>query len=250
MNDLHLVADLLIAFNLGLVSQVHCVGMCGGIVGALSLAVDGDARQARGMLPFALAYNGGRVASYMLAGALLGAAGGGLVTLFASGTGHTVLRTLAGAILVVAGLSLLGVGAPAAMLEGFGRRLWLRLQRPARSLVPVRSARAAWLFGMLWGWLPCALVYATLLFAAASAQPGHAALVMLAFGLGTSPALLLAGTLAARGKLLRHARLRRAAGTLLVLAGLVYPFAGALFHHHGHAHPGPAPAASAPAHHH
>lgn len=228
---LPLVADLLLAFNLGLVSQLHCVGMCGGVVAALGLAIAPQSRAARGALPFALAYNGGRVTSYALAGVLLGTLGAGLVEALASRDGHLWLRIAAAVMLVASGLALFGLPQAMALVERAGYHVWRRLQPLARGLLPVRHLRGAWLFGMLWGWLPCALVYAALAHAAASASATRAALLMVAFGLGTMPALVLAAVTAARaGPGPRtDPRLRRAAGAVLVVCGCLYPFVGVLF---------------------
>ena len=99
---------------------------------------------------------------------------------------------------------------------------------------------------MIWGWLPCAMVYATLGFAASSAVPGRGALIMLAFGLGTSPALIAAATLAGRApRLLQRPAVRRTAGAVLLAAALVYPIVGLLpgndehAQHHQHQHAAP-----------
>jgi len=236
MNETALLVDALIALNLGLVSQVHCVGMCGGVVGALAFAVDPKQVERRGMLPFALAYNAGRVTSYIVAGTLLGLAGGEALAWWPGAHAHLWLRVLAGAVLVMAGLSLLGLGGPGALLERLGQRLWAVIRRPGQRLLPLATVPSAWAFGLLWGWLPCALVYATLLFAAAGADALRAAVIMFAFGLGTSPALILTATLSRRaGGLLRHPAWRRAGGAVLILAGLAYPFVDALMGGHaGH----------------
>lgn len=245
MTAVPLGVDLLVALNLGLFSQVHCVGMCGGVVGALAFAVAPRALAARGMLRFALAYNGGRVTSYALAGALLAVLGQQGVVMLPGARGYLALRVLAGVMLVIAGSSLLG-GRAGGLVERAGQQVWALLRRPGQALLPLENLRAAWLFGMLWGWLPCALVYAALLFAAASAgsvaDPATAAArgaaTMLAFGLGTSPALVTAVFAAARLRdhLARPAT-RRIAGAVLIAAGLAYPFLGSLLGGHGeHAH--------------
>lgn len=264
MNETALLVDALIALNLGLVSQVHCVGMCGGVVGALAFAVDPKQVERRGMLPFALAYNAGRVTSYVIAGTLLGLAGGEALAWWPGEHAHVWLRILAGAVLVMAGLSLFGLGGPGALLERLGQRLWTVIRRPGQRLLPLTGVPSAWAFGLLWGWLPCALVYATLLFAAAGADALRAAVIMFAFGLGTSPALILAATLSRRaGSLLRNPAWRRAGGAALIVAGLGYPFVDTLMGGHaghgghgGHGgrahdavHEAAAPAAAPHAHH-
>ncbi|MGE0485945.1 MAG: sulfite exporter TauE/SafE family protein [Gammaproteobacteria bacterium] len=255
MNELPLAVDLLVALNLGLFSQVHCVGMCGGVVGALAFAVTPRALASRGMLAFALAYNGGRVASYAVAGALLAVVGQQGLLIVPGEQAHLVLRSIAGAMLVLAGSALLG-GEAARLLERAGQRLWAVLRRPGQALLPLENLRGAWLFGMLWGWLPCAMVYAALLFAAASAGTAGAAsaaalrgaVLMAAFGLSTSPALiaaLFAATRAREG--LARPAVRRTAGAFLVAVGLAYPFLGALFADHHVHHGGDGPPVAAPA---
>lgn len=246
MNDLPPVVELLLAFNLGLASQLHCIGMCGGVVGALALAVAPDAVARHGWLRFALAYNAGRVTSYVMAGLLLGLLGQRLGGLLPGDTGYSVLRAAALLALVITGLRLLDLPLPGATLARFPARAWARLRRPAQRLLPLRSLGAAFLFGMIWGWLPCAMVYATLALATGSASPGGGALVMLAFGAGTSPAMIAALTLAGRVPgALRRPLWRRLAGGLLLVGALVYAVltwpgpggpSGVHEHHHGHHH--------------
>ncbi|MBK6657917.1 MAG: sulfite exporter TauE/SafE family protein [Proteobacteria bacterium] len=228
--------DLMVAFNLGLASQVHCVGMCGGIVAALNVA--SAPRGAVTPLRYALAYNGGRILSYALAGALLGAVGGSALTLFDRELGYRALRYAAGAILVLNGLALAGWLPRGALFEGLGLRVWRHLQKLGRGLMPINSTPRALAFGMVWGWLPCALVYSTLMLALASASPWRASAIMVAFGLGTLPALLASFWLGSRaGALFRGRLLRLCAALLLIGAGLVTPFIDSLLPslHAGHA---------------
>jgi len=95
-----LIVDVLIAFNLGLLSQLHCLGMCGGVIGALAFALDPKAVTGRGLWPFALAYNGGRIASYVIAGAVLGLAGERLLGVLPGPHGYTLLRLFAAVVLL------------------------------------------------------------------------------------------------------------------------------------------------------
>ena len=132
------------ALILGLLGGGHCLGMCGGLMGALTLAIPPEQRGRR--LRLLLAYNVGRILSYACAGLLLGA---------------------------------------------------------------------------LWGWLPCGLVYSTLLWAASQGHAGYSAALMLAFGLGTWPVLLATGLAAERvSSLLRRRSVRMAGGLLVILFGL------------------------------
>ena len=210
-----LPALLLSALLLGMLGGGHCIGMCGGLMGALTLAIPPEQRQRR--LRLLLAYNLGRIASYGLAGLLLGGAGWAL----ASGPAASVLRAIAGGLLVVMGLYLAGWWSGLTRIESLGRLLWRRLEPLARRLLPVGNARRALLLGAIWGWLPCGLVYSTLLWAASQGDALRSAVLMLAFGLGTLPVLLATGLAAERlTALLRRRGIRIAGGLLVILFGL------------------------------
>lgn len=210
-----LPALLLSALLLGMLGGGHCIGMCGGLMGALTLAIPPEQRQRR--LRLLLAYNLGRIASYALAGLLLGGAGWAL----ASGPAASVLRAIAGGLLVVMGLYLAGWWSGLIRIESLGRLLWRRLEPLARRLLPVGNARRALLLGAIWGWLPCGLVYSTLLWAASQGDALRSAVLMLAFGLGTLPVLLATGLAAERlTALLRRRGIRIAGGLLVILFGL------------------------------
>lgn len=235
--------DFMVAFNLGLASQVHCVGMCGGIVAALNIAT--TPRSTGASLYFALAYNLGRILSYALAGAMLGALGASALGAFDHETGYRVLRYGAATVLVLNGLGLAGWLPRSTWLEARGLGLWMHVHKLGRGLVPVNSVPRALLFGMVWGWMPCALVYGALMLALASAAPLHAAGIMTAFGAGTLPALLASFWLGQRATVwFRGPALRRLAALLLIVAGFATPFVDRLLpgmhaHHdpHGHHHP-------------
>lgn len=202
-------------FIVGLLGGTHCAGMCGGIVGALSLQIP----QGRGAWVIHVAYNLGRIGSYMLAGAIAGVVG------FAFGNLLPIQRGLylfASLMLVALGIYLLGATRVLAFLERGGQWLWRRVQPATRRFMPVRGPAQALPLGMLWGWLPCGLVYSALTTALASGSAARGALAMAAFGLGTLPNLLLAGLLLARFRRFAQARATRLASGLLVLGFGVY----------------------------
>lgn len=211
----------LIAFAIGLLSTIHCLGMCGGIVGALTFSLPQPVRDdRRRLLPHILAYNLGRIASYAAAGALV-AAGAGLFGGLGGGQLHHAVQWLAAALLIAIGLHLGGWYPQLARVERLGSPLWRRIEPLGRRLLPVRSPAHAVLFGAVWGWLPCGLVYTTLLWSAATMEPLQGALTMAAFGLGTLPATASAGMLA--GTLMRLAarpNVRRGAGVILILVAV------------------------------
>lgn len=205
---------LLAALLAGVAGAGHCAGMCGGIAGALAHAIPAGQRS----LPLTLGYSGGRLGSYAVLGALAGFFAA-LLSPRDAGTAMLVARFLTGAVLLAIALHLLGVTRWMQSLEVVGARLWQRLAPLARRLLPVTSLPRALAIGALWGLLPCGLVYGALLYAATAGSAAGGALVMLAFGIGTLPAVLGLG-FAARW-LAQHARaLRRGSGALLLVVAL------------------------------
>lgn len=209
--------DLISAFVVGLLGGVHCAGMCGGIVGALSFGLPaGGARW-----PVLLAYNAGRISSYTLAGAVMGGLGFYFSGLLPVQAAQNVLLTLAGLFLILMGLYLAGWWGALGRLERVGGLLWRRIEPLGRGLLPVRSAGHAYLLGLLWGWLPCGLVYSALVWTVSAGGVVQGASLMLAFGLGTLPNLLLMGVAAAQlRRWVRHPAVRAAAGLLVIGFGV------------------------------
>jgi sulfite exporter TauE/SafE len=209
------------ALILGLASSLHCVAMCGGIIGALSLSVGGTAGRA-GRLVYVAGYNLGRIGSYAVAGALSGSVAGLLFTPDAGTAAHRWLQILSGILLVAIGLQLGGWVSWLGFLEAAGARLWRWLQPAGRLFLPVDSLPKALLLGALWGWIPCGLVYATLAWTAVQADPLFSAAAMATFGLGTLPSMLTAGLAAGHvGQWRDRRRVRRAAAVLIILLGVV-----------------------------
>ncbi|KIY38030.1 cytochrome biogenesis protein [Pseudomonas sp. 10-1B] len=203
------------ALILGLLGGGHCLGMCGGLMGALTLAIPPEQRGRR--LRLLLAYNLGRILSYACAGLLLGLAGWAV----ASSPAALALRVVAALLLIAMGLYLAGWWSGLTRIEALGRGLWRHIQPVASRLLPVSSLPRALLLGALWGWLPCGLVYSTLLWAASQGNAGYSAALMLAFGVGTWPVLLATGLAAERvNALLRRRSVRVAGGVLVMLFGV------------------------------
>ena len=198
-------------FIVGLLGAGHCAGMCGGIVGALSTQV----QPGTAAFPIHLAYNIGRIASYATAGLIVGALGQFVGNLLPIQRGLYVIASL---MLVAMGFYLLGVTQSLAWVERGGQRLWQRIQPLTRRFLPVRGVAQALPLGMLWGWLPCGLVYSALTSALASGSAARGGWLMLAFGLGTLPNLLLAGLLMTSFRRFAQAKATRMAAGLLVLA--------------------------------
>ncbi|MDX1454392.1 MAG: sulfite exporter TauE/SafE family protein [Gammaproteobacteria bacterium] len=211
------------SFMLGLLGAGHCLAMCGGLANLPLAQWQQQHGRTRALAPL-LVYNGGRLGAYASAGFLLGGLGE------ISGLGEWLqqtglsLRYLTAALLLMASLYLLTGSRRFAPLEGLGQRAWQALSPVAlkvlrhtgkQGLTPARML----LLGFTWGWLPCGLSYSVLAIAASTASAADGAMTMLAFGLGTLPAMLLAGSagLAAK-RLLGRAEGRRVAGCLLLVA--------------------------------
>jgi sulfite exporter TauE/SafE len=210
---------LLPVFVVGLLSGVHCAGMCGGIVGTLAQS----RTRAGGAPPLALhlAYSAGRIASYALAGALAGGAGGVALSLHATTVLQTAFLLAASMMLILLGLYLAGWSGAVRGIEAAGALLWRRVEPWSRGLLPADTVPRALGLGALWGWLPCGLVYSVLVTALATGSAAHGALVMLAFGLGTLPNLLAIGVWFAQfRRAIGSVRMRVAAGLAVAAFGL------------------------------
>jgi len=223
-----LTAAVTAALLTGLLGSAHCLGMCAGISGLFAMQT--SAAGIRRQLPMAITYNAGRLASYAVLGfavALLGTRFAGLTPALAG-----PVRLAAGIIIMLIGLQIAFDMRLLGWLERMGAKVWERVAPFAKGLMPVSSLPRALGLGLLWGLLPCGLVYSVLLVAAMSARPADGALVMLAFGLGTTPAMLLTGLGAARlSQLMQQRRTRLGAGLLIVVLGMLtiaMPVAGTL----------------------
>jgi len=215
-------ALLATAFAVGLLGGVHCMAMCGGVVAALGLRAPGAGPPGRAGVLRQLGYNGGRLATY----AGLGAAAGALGALGLRAPGarpvQIALLVAANAIVVLLGLSIAGLPGAARFLERAGALVWRVVRRLGGRLAPAESATGAVLAGIVWGFLPCGLVYGVLATAVAAGSAARGALVMAAFGAGTLPNLLAAGlTAETLRRLVRGPRVRLAAGAAIVLIGLI-----------------------------
>ncbi len=203
------------AFITGFLGSAHCFGMCGGISGLF--AVNASVSSLRTQVPKAIMYNLGRILSYAILGgavALLGKTTVALIPTIAA-----PVRLASGILIILVGLQLAFGWRILAPLESAGAKLWDRIAPTAKGLVPVETVTQALGLGIIWGWLPCGLVYSVLLLAATTTDILSGALVMVTFGLGTMPAMLATGLSASKlAQFMRGKRL--GAGLLIVLLGL------------------------------
>lgn len=201
---------LLIAAT-GLLGSSHCVGMCGPIVWAYAARLPAEAGWPL-RLANHLAYNIGRVGMWTFLGFGLGMAGQVAGVLAPMGR---VLALAGGVGMVALGLANLGLLPLRFRFEGEGGgTLWRGFRRVFQGLIGAGGVSGRFALGLTNGLLPCGLSYAFLARAAATGSPGEGALVMIAFGAGTVPALLGAGVLLGRLRLPRWSERLAAAAVL------------------------------------
>ena len=217
----------------------HCVGMCGGISGALTFAVPEQRRTGLRLWGWQLLFGLGRLATYVLLGVTAGALGGELLDALPA-PAMTVGLALAGVLMLFLALHLAGKGGLLMGLEQAGKSLWRRIQPVTRIFMPIDRIHKAWLLGMVWGLLPCGLVYAALALAATSGTATSGGLVMAAFGSVTVVPVVATGIVASRLTLLRGPRARKVSVAMaLLLSGSFFLMAwwmSSSGHDHAHHH--------------
>jgi sulfite exporter TauE/SafE len=202
----------------GLVGSAHCLGMCAGISGLF--AVNAEVASMRASIPTALVYNVGRIITYALLGMIVALFGS--VVIKASPGLAVGVRMLSGIIIILVGLKVAFDLRILNVIERMGGTLWAKIAPAAQRLVPVTSLPKALGLGLVWGWLPCGLVYSVLLIAATSASPAGGAATMVAFGIGTMPAMMLSGLGAARvSRAMQRRGTRLGMGILIIVMGLL-----------------------------
>ncbi|MFT5220594.1 MAG: sulfite exporter TauE/SafE [Planctomycetota bacterium] len=223
------------ALLVGLLGSTHCIGMCGGIVSALSMTGPNELAVGRYEKFFRLlAYNAGRIGSYIAVGALSGFIVNQLGAFLPES--NLPIAALISALFVIAlGLYLANWWRFLSVLEGAGNVLWQHIRPLGQRWLPARNVKQAFALGLIWGWLPCGLVYAAVAWSLSSGDWVQGALIMLGFGLGTLPALLLVGSGASGlNRLMRNPTLRTSAGVALIAFGLYSAVSslGEAAHHH------------------
>lgn len=209
---------MLAAFVFGLMGGAHCIGMCGGIMSALTFAVPPSMRHPARLSGLLLGYNLGRISSYMIAGALVATIG----TVFSiAPAARMALQVFAAVMLILMALYIANWWKGLLKVEAVGRRFWRHIEPLGRRLMPVVKLPQAFALGAVWGWLPCGLVYSMLAWSLAMADPARGALLMGAFGLGTLPALLATGMAARQlSALIRHPATRSIAALCIITFAL------------------------------
>ena len=175
----------LAAFFVGLAGSVHCLGMCGGIMSAFTFA---NAPESNKQL-MSWAYNVGRICTYTVLGGIVGEIGNiGSVRLAID---KDILNTLSLIFMLLLALYISDIWKVLNHLEKLGNIFWRYIRPLSQLLIPIKSPFSALVYGMLWGFLPCGLIYSALTWSLASGDFVEGALMMLSFGIGTLPSLLI-----------------------------------------------------------
>ncbi len=181
--------DLYAALLMGIIGSGHCIGMCGGLANSITFVSPPSNTSKRTQMFAIVGYHSGRIFSYAIMGALFGGAFSTLILLSPYQTSLLLLRLMAALMMVFMGLYLAGWGASLLKIEKFGKRWWQWISPWQKNIQHFPMVSRGFFMGMIWGWLPCGLVYSALSWAAVSGQAIDGALTMLMFGLGTLPAL-------------------------------------------------------------
>lgn len=205
--------SLITAFLLGLMGASHCMVMCGGIAAAASTS------SGKNSLAYLILFNLGRILSYSIAGLIVSILGLWLTD--SHQLAQQILRSIAGILLILMGFYVARWWMLLTRLESAGQFIWKYLQPITRKLIPIKSSPQALALGLLWGWLPCGLIYSTLAWVAANGQPIWGAFTMFCFGLGTLPGILAAGLFASQlNRVVQNNYFRQVTGSLLIIYGI------------------------------
>lgn len=232
---------------LALAGAGHCLGMCGGISLSLSMAVPESSRRGYRLWGWQLLFASGRVCTYVLLGALAGGLGDGVLRVLPAA--GPLAWLLAAVLMLMVALMLLGRDVGLARLENAGLWVWRRVQPLTVPLVPVQRASQALRLGLLWGLLPCGLLYTALALSVSTGTALNGAVVMLVFGLVTVPPVAAGGVATGLLSILRRSGWRRLAALMTLAMAVWLAWQGLAGAHHHHDHPAPA-ATESHSHHH
>lgn len=211
------------AFMVGLLGGTHCAGMCGGIISAITVSLPNDIRNSSNRLTsYLLLYNLGRLFSYIIAGVLIASVSIGLSSFADSLVIRKFFTITAAVMMILLGFYLSGWWPKAInIIEKMGFYLWNLIKPLAQKFIPIQSPYQAIMAGILWGWLPCGLVYTALIWATTAESIIQGGLVMASFGLGTLPMLLGIGYFSSSLiQFIQKKWIRSSVGFLMIAYGL------------------------------
>jgi len=210
-----IINDFFSAFLIGILGAGHCIGMCSGIASALSFSINPD--QKNGLLSLLL-YNLGRISSYSIAGFIFAASSSVLIVWMGGKESLIYLRIFAAFVMLLLAFYIARIWNGLLIVERGGQFLWKFIKPLAQYFLPLKHPILAFPLGFFWGWLPCGLVYSTLVWAISTADAVNGMMIMLGFGLGTLPAMMLVGSLSHKlKKILNNQWFRYSSGLILAL---------------------------------
>ena len=210
------MTEIWLAFLAGLTGSFHCIGMCGGIVAALSMTTRPGSARSR-TISLAL-YNIGRITTYTFLGVVAGFIGASL-DLPAMRAVGVWLGLAANIMVIVIGLaSALGFSWGLNSLESSSGRFFAE---PLRKAISGDSTLAFLPIGLMLGFLPCGLIYGPLAVAAANGSPLRGGMMMLAPGLGTVPVLMIFGSATGTVSAVFRSIMFRILGIIIAAIGLM-----------------------------
>jgi len=232
-----LSALVIAAFIAGLAGSAHCFGMCGGMASAVGLRARTNSLSYTSAAVRTALYHLGRLGGYASVGAIGGAFGHSAHWALDLTRFEGALRATAGVLTVLISIRILWRWNAFAFLERVGARIWMKLQP-----ITIHAANGSHLWsnvavGLLWGWLPCGLVYSVAIMTMTTNGPAEGSAVMIAFGFGTLPAMLSSSVAAASlPQLTRRSWFRHATGAAMLICGLWMVVGASLPIHTLHAH--------------
>lgn len=212
---------LITALLVGLLGGVHCMAMCGSVVGSLTFSLRPEVQVSYiRQIPYQLSYNFGRITSYTIIGIVFGWLGSSITNLAEFLPIQQALQVFAGLFMIALGMYIAGWWNGIVVIERLGGGIWKALKPLSSKMMVVRTLPQALSYGFVWGWLPCGLVYSMLIMALSAGSAIDGGLVMFAFGLGTLPNLMLMGSFAFFfTRLSRNLTVRKFAGSGIILMG-------------------------------
>lgn len=215
---------MLTAFVMGLFGSAHCVGMCGGIIGSLSMSLSTQiSPKPAALIWYLLNYNIGRIVSYVIAGIIVGLLASFSIQLLPDP--HQYSMKISGIFLIALGLYIAQLWMGLSKIEQLAAPFWNKIQPLAQRFLPPKTPIRALPLGMIWGCLPCGLVYSVLPIAYSANSLQNSAWVMLSFGLATLPMLMFLGNSAQIIKTkMQNKTFRLILGGLLILWGTAQIF--------------------------
>ncbi len=225
------------AFLMGLLGSTHCVAMCSGIVGVLSQKASNPVPAFSGkIVGVVLTYNAGRIGSYCCIGVLAGFVGEFGFGFLDSETTLFYSRLLTSIFMASFAVYLMGWPSFLPYLEKKGQSIWRLISPLTRKLIPIRSLPQSFLLGLIWGWLPCGLVYSAVALSLSTTKAAYGAITMLSFGLGTLPALLLMGLASQKlTHLKKSTKIRQIAAAIVFVLAIMHLFSIGILPHSTHA---------------